>query len=409
MKKSKDIITCALDIGSDSIKAALGRYDGAKNYFTITTIEFISPTGAVAGAVSDMSVCSRSISKIISKIESKAKAKIDYLFLVISNSQIEASPAKGVCLLEKERRVTRKEAERAVRSSVEFYLPLNRKDIEVIVKEYIVDGQRGILDPVGMFGKKIEARTVILHAPVGIITNMMIAVEEAGYTAADVIASASAQAEYLLTLEEKETGSLIIDGGDKSTNFVYVKSKFINEVVGSPTGLSEVAAGISAGFGIPYEYARQMSEGYFNLTHTESNPGTNMLLRKGENSFENVLQKDFCLKGKESLGELFAAVEKHAGKQGKAFSSVLCGGAALIEGLPEKLEEYSPNLKVGRISPDKIKLCDPSFNNPLFLNSITGCAYGFKILNQKRLEYLTRRRFLGRLFLKIKDLVEEYF
>lgn len=410
MMKNKDVVICGLDLGSSRIKAVLGRHIKEKDAFEILAAESIYPTGIKSGVVSDMDVCAEAVGKILEKIESKTKTRFEHLFLTVSGSMINFDSAKGVCLLEKEKRISKTETEQAARSSVEFHLPLDRKLIQVIVKEYVIDGQGGILNPVGMLGRKIEARTVIFHSPLSIISNMIIAVEETGYTVTDIIASPQAQAECLLTVQEKESESVILEVGDQTTNFSCFKNNFLREAKSFDIGAGEIAKDLSGFYQIPYEYARQLSQRHFDLTQKKEEDSTEGILLKKENEeYQSISKRDFYLKGSEGANRLFAVIEKYLKEQGSGSNVVLCGGAVLIDGFSEKLEEYAGKVKIGRVVSEKIKFAEPAFNNPLFLNAVCGCVYGFKLSNEKLLARLKDHNFFGRLYLRIKDLLEDYF
>lgn len=409
MNKNKDMISCALDIGSSRIKAGMVRYCKQKNSFEILAVKSISPSGVRSGIVSDMTTCTQAIAVVLEKIELKARAKFDYLFLTVANSQINLERARGVCLLKREGRITHKEVERAIQSSVEFYLPLDRKLVQIIIAEFIVDGQNGILNPIGIFGKKLEVQTILLHSPVQVISNLVTAVEEAGYTIDDLIVCPQAQAEFFLTAQEKEDGVILLDIGDQTINFSYFKDKFISEIRNFDAGIAEINKGISSLFKIPYEYARELNERYFSLASNTDKSNEPILLEKKNGEYESVLKRDFCARGIEASGKLFTIIEKYLKRHSAGDSVVLSGGAALMDGFLEKLEDYNLNLKPGTPLSGKIKARDPSFNSPLFSNSICACAYGLKLLMEKRLNRLKDRHFLGSFFLQIRDLLEEYF
>jgi cell division protein FtsA len=409
MNKNKEIVSCALDIGSSQIKAAVGRYNKNESIFEILATESASPSGAKGGVVADITTCSQAIAKVLEGVESKTGLTFHRLFLAISNSQINLEFAKGACLLEKEKRITNREVERAINSSIELYLPLKRKLIQVIAKEYIVDGQRGILNPIGMFGRKLEVQTILLHSPSQVISNLIMAIEEAGYTVNELIALPQAQAEFLLNSHEKETQAILLDIGEQTVNFSYFKDKFISEVRNFAVGVGEITKEISSIFNIPYNQARALLESHLSLSSRVERSNEKILLKRENGEFESILKRDFCLKGGEASKEIFAIIEKCLKKHAKVVNVILLGGATLIDGFLEKLEEHNFNLRMGSLSSERIKFSRTSFDDPLFLNSICACAYGFKLLNERRLTRLKDRPILSRLFLQIKDLIEEYF
>jgi len=400
---------CALDVGSRQIKASLGRYNRHKKLFEVLAVKRVLHTGIRSGVVVDMAACTQAIAEALKEIEIEAGVKFDCLFLTIAGSQVSIERAKGVCRLKKEKRITSREIEHAIQSSVEFYMPLDRKLIQLVVTEFIVDGQRGVRNPVGMFGKKLEAQTILLHSPLRIISNLVAAVEEAGYTTNELVFCSQAQAEFLLTAREKEDGAGLLDVGERAVNFSYFKGKFISEIRHFDAGIGDINKSVSSFFKIPYEYACRLNERYFSLAF-DSNKGSEAILLDRENEkYESILKKDFCEKGAEASAELFAVIGKCLRRRGAEDNVVLLGGGSLVDGFLEKLEDCNSNLRLARPVSEEIKFLDPSFDNPLFLNSICACAYGLKLLNLKRQRYLDGRRLLGRFFLQIKDLLEEYF
>lgn len=407
--RNKEAVICGLDLGSSQIKAAVGRHIKENNSFEILAVETISPTGIKGGVVSDMSICTQAVAKVLERIELKTKTHFGHLFLTVPASLVKADFAKGVYLLDKEKRLNQEDVQKAVRSSVEFHLPLDRKFIQTAVKEYVVDGQGGILDPIGMFGRKIEVRTIIFHSPFPVISNMLTIVEEAGYTVNDLVVSPQALAEYILTPQEKETESIILEIGDETTNFGHFKDKFLRGIKSFDIGAGEIAKDLSGFFRIPYEYARELTHQHFDLTNIEEENSEDILLKKENEQYESVSKKDFYVKGAAGANRLFAAIEKYLKEENRSIPVVVCGGAVLIDGFSEKLEEHTGKIKIGRIISDKVKFVEPSLNNPLFLNAVCGCVYGFELWSEKHFASIKERNFFSRLCLKIRDSLEDYF
>lgn len=409
MMTEKDLVVCALDIGSSRVKAVLAKFDEKENRLKILSADSVFPSAAKRGVVSDMSLCTQAVAGAVESVELKGKEKVDYLFLTIPNSQIDFGTAKGVCLLEKEKPITQKEVEQAIKSSAEFYLPLERKTIRIIVKEYIIDGQEGILNPVGMLGKKLEVKTVILYSKAQVVSNLITAVEEAGFTVNELIASPLAQAQLLLTQEERETGAILFDIGEQTINFSYFKDNSIADIKSLKAGIGESIKNISYSLRIPYEYASELSQRYFTLLPFGSDSNEKILVKRENGDYESVLRKDFCLYGIEALREVFGFIEDCLKRYPKALSVVLCGGGVLVDGFSEKLENYDMDIRIGSPIYGNMDFSMVSFKNPLFLNCICACVYGCNLLREKRLARFKGRNFLSRSCFKIKSLIEEYF
>lgn len=407
--KNRDKLSCALDIGSSRIKAALGRYGTKDNLFEILAVESVPSAGVKNDIVCDMAACTQAVSAVLENIEVKAKQKSDHLFLAVSNSILNLDFARGVCLLEKERRITVKDIQRAINSSVEFCLPLDRKLVEVVVGEYVIDGQKGILNPLGMFGRKIEAHTILLHSSLRILSNLIGAVEEAGYTVNELVACCRAQAEFILSPREKETGVVFFEIGDQKSSLAFYKNKSISEIKSFDAGVNDITRGISSFFKLSHEYARTLNERHFSLADSETSADEKFLLNRGCEEYENVFKKDFCFKGLESSQKLFAVIADVLNSDYKNVSVVFGGGIVLVDGFVEKMQQYNINSRIAKLISDNMRFYDVSSGSPLFLNSICACAYGFELLKRKQFRHLRDTRFLGRFFLQVKDLIEEYF
>jgi len=409
MSKDREAVACALDVGSSQIRAALGSFNKRDKIFEILSLETISPSRIKKGIVADMATCSQAIARVLKSVQAKAELNFDYLFLSLPSFQVAVEFAKGAYLAEKEKRIEKKDINHAVRSSVEFYLPLDRKLIETIVTEFSVDDQESILNPLGMFGKRVGVKTILLHSQVQLISNLITAVEESGYTIKEFIVPQLALADFTLSPHEKDTGTVLLDIGEMTTNISFFRNKFISEIKNFDKGIGGVARRTSSFFNIPYDYARQLSERYFSLSLGEEFSHQELLLERENEENKSILRKDFCLEGSQALKALFDDLERGLNKYPKNTNLVFLGGAALIEGFYEKLESLNFNVRIASPLPEKIKLSQTSFNNPIFLNCICACAYGFKMLNERRLNRLKNRLFLSRLIWQIKDLLEEYF
>ena len=218
MPKSELIV--GLDVGTTKICAVVGQLTEAGD-MEIVGIGTSPSTGLRKGVVVNIEQTVRSIKKALEEAEMMAGCEIRSVYAGIAGSHIKGFNSHGVIAV-KGGEVSSRDVERALDAAKAVAIPLDREVIHILPQEYIVDDQRGIIDPLGMSGVRLEVKVHIVTGAVTSAQNIVRSCHKSGLDVSDIVLEALASAKAVLTDEEREIGVALIDlGGGTSDIAVF--------------------------------------------------------------------------------------------------------------------------------------------------------------------------------------------
>jgi cell division protein FtsA len=250
-------------------------------------------------------------------------------------------------------------------------LPANREIIQVFAKNYRVDGQDSIKDPVGMHGVRLEVDTHIVTAATPNVRSLDIALEKAEVTPTHRTVSSLAAAEAVLSREQKEAGTLLIDIGAGTTNLAVIEDGEVQYVGVIPVGSINLTNDLAIGLKTDLDIAERVK-----IEHATLSPSKVKRVRvtahKKHHEFE---YDDITMITEARMEELFELIEKELKRIQKAGrlpgGVVLVGGGAKIPGVAEfASEKLQLAARLGKLQPlggiiDTVK--DPTYTTAVGL------------------------------------------
>ena len=211
---SEEIIV-GLDIGTTKICAVVGviRPDGVE----IIGMGSHPSEGLRKGVVINIENTVNSIKEAVEEAETMAGCEITAVYSGIAGGHVKGFNSQGVIAL-KEKEVTKKDLDRVIEAATAVAIPMDREVIHTIVQEFIVDEQGGIMDPLGMSGVRLEAKVHMVTGAVTSAQNIIKCANRAGLDVCDIILQPLASSEAVLTKEECNLGSALIDFGGGTTD-----------------------------------------------------------------------------------------------------------------------------------------------------------------------------------------------
>jgi cell division protein FtsA len=179
--------------------------------------------GIKKGVVADVDEAAGAVRAAVREAAAASGGKIGKAVVGISGSHISGIPAAGVIGLQG-RMISRADRMRAIDSAKTMYIPLEREILHVIPTEFILDGQKGIADPVGMSGMRLESKVYVITAHAGSVENLARCCAKAGLGAVDLVVGPVASALGALTSEETRRGALLIDIGGGTTEIALFRN-----------------------------------------------------------------------------------------------------------------------------------------------------------------------------------------
>lgn len=344
---NQNIIT-SLDIGTGSIKGIIAVKKQNFSNFEILAQSRKNSLGIRKGAVIDADEVSKNISFVINELERQSARKIEEVFINLNGSHIFCLPSRGSVVVSRaDQRISQEDIDRVIESAQAFSLPKNKEILEIFVREYIVDNERKIKQPLDMQGVRLEAEVLAVCAFSPYIKNLTDAVLESGVQIADIIISPLASSSAMLTPEQKELGVVLIDIGAGTTSMaVYNEGDLIYTTV-IPVGSSLITEDIAVGFQTEMDIAEKLKKEFGTCVLTNLSRGKKDKITLKEYPDMSFSRKMLVKIINARVCEIFAIIHKELKKNCSQF--LLPGGVVLTGGgakIPKIVEIVKKELKL---------------------------------------------------------------
>lgn len=244
----RERIVASLDIGSAKIRTVVAVVDGDQEKLIPNVIGVgISPShGMRKGHVIDVEELIHNIISSLEDAERMAGVPINHVFVGLSGSHIESFDSRGVIAISGSE-ITVEDVGRVLEAAQAVSIPANRRILHIEPKSYAVDEQRGIKNPVGMTGIRLEVEAHIVTGHVQHVKNIEKCVDQAGVDIDDIVPATIAAPESVLTKRQKELGVVLIDIGAGCCSVAVFEEGTILYSVSLPIGGESVTNDIAIG------------------------------------------------------------------------------------------------------------------------------------------------------------------
>lgn len=256
-------LICGLDIGTTKTCAVIGEIvgDPRRPGLTILGVGQARTGGLRGDRVTNIEEMTESVRKCIQEAELMAGASVDRVYAGIGGDHIRATNSMGVVAVPEED-VTLDDVKRCHIVARAVALPPDREMLHAIPQEYLVDHQRGIKDPLGMAGVRLEAEVFLVTAAITASANIRKAVNRAGYRVQELVLEPLAGARAVLTEDEKEVGVAMVEIGASTTDVAAYYEGKVQHVAILPFGGNTLTQDLVRGLSVPYAEAQKAKEHY---------------------------------------------------------------------------------------------------------------------------------------------------
>jgi cell division protein FtsA len=245
---AKERVVSSIDIGSSKIRTIVAVVDTSEGGQIPSVIGVgLSPSlGMRKGHVIDIEETIHNIISSLEDAERMAGVPINHVFVGMSGSHIEAFDSRGVIAISGSE-ITIEDISRVLEAAQAVSIPSNRRILHIEPKTYAVDEQRGIKNPVGMTGIRLEVEAHIVTGQIQHVKNLEKCIDQAGIDIDSFVPSTIAIAEAVLSKRQKELGVVTIDIGAGSTSVAVFEEGTILHSVCLPIGGENVTNDIAIG------------------------------------------------------------------------------------------------------------------------------------------------------------------
>ena len=261
MFKSQSILV-GLEIGTSKVCAVVGELNEA-GALNIIGVGQAKSRGVRKGEIVDSTVASEDIRNAIVEAEQMANVEIRSVFLGVTGGHMGGFNNRGFHpVASHDREITQDDVQDVIKNAKAINLPAEHHVVHVIRQHFLVDGQDGIVNPVGMFGARVEVDVHVLHGHYNRLQNPIRAVKSLQIEVEGVVFSGLASALSLLSSHEKELGSLVIDIGGGTTEYVVYSGGIIKHAGVLAVGGDHVSNDLAYGIKVPLGRSEQLKIEY---------------------------------------------------------------------------------------------------------------------------------------------------
>lgn len=253
---SEGRIVVAVDIGTAKIVTLISKVDESVNVLGVSEVP---AAGIRKGQIVNIEEAVNSINSSLEAAERMAGYSASHIIASIGGSHIESQNSRGVvAVAQPEGEIRETDLSRVIDAAKAVSLPSSREILHVLPRSYIVDGQEGIKDPIGMTGVRLEVDTHIISANSTSVRNLEKAFSEVGVDVDSIVSSGYASSLAVLSDTEKELGVVLVDIGAGTTDIcVYVEGSVAYSSV-LPIGARHITNDLAIGLRISLESAEKI-------------------------------------------------------------------------------------------------------------------------------------------------------
>lgn len=257
---AKSTLIAGLDIGTTKICAVIGEVTetGQVDVIGVGTSQ---STGIRRGVVVNIEQTVQAIRQAVDAAEMIAGREINAVYAGIAGSHI-ASDNSNFMIHVKGGTVSEREVERVLDGARALKIPADRRIIHTLPQEYIVDDQRGIMNPVGMSGLRLEAKVHIVTGAVSSAENIVRSCQRSSLEVSDLVLESLASSKAVLTPEEREIGVALVDIGGGTTDIAIFANDSIKFTGGLNLGGQNLSNDIAVGLCTPMASAEKLKTKY---------------------------------------------------------------------------------------------------------------------------------------------------
>lgn len=416
-------IIAGIELGSSKVSTVIAQVQEELSTYektvNIVGVSSVLSKGVRKGVIVDIEEAVEATISSVESAERMAGYNLDSAYVAVSGAHIASQNSHGVVAVSNpSAEVSVEDVDRVVEAASAVSLPSSREVIHVLPREYIVDGEEGVKDPVGMSGVRLEVDTHLITVSSATVKNLKKAVNEVGIQISELVFSGLAASHAVLTQTEKELGCVLVDiGGGTTSVAAYLDGGIAYSGV-IPVGAKNVTNDLAIGLRVSLEAAEKIKIALSgdNSNKKDQKVSDEMNLEGLGMSETKRVSKKTLVEGiiRPRLNEIFTMVKIELDKAGIAnripSGAVICGGGALTVGILDSAKRtLTLPVRVG--VPQGVSGLIDDIVNPAFATSVGLVLYGAKSEPVEEVRGLGKRfkipksALLGKIISTIRDLL----
>lgn len=334
----KDLLV-GIDVGSSKVRTVIAQIISEEEKPRIIGVGVSDSEGLRKGVISDLEEAAGSIHDSVEKAEMNAGVKIDKAVINIGGSHVTSQNSKGVVAVGRaDGEVTEDDVQRVINAAQAISIPANKEILHIVPKDYSLDEQYNIKDPVGMNGVRLEVDALIIEGSTPFIKNLIKSAEQAEVEVSELVLSPLAAAKAVLTKRQKELGAVLIDIGAGTTSLAVFEENDLLYTSVLPIGGGHITNDVAIGLRTSIDVAEKVKLEYGNALSGEISKKEDINLSEIDSNEEGIVSRyHVCEIIEARLEEIFMMINKELKKIGREkllpAGAVLTGGTAKLPGI----------------------------------------------------------------------------
>lgn len=391
-----------LDIGTTKICVVVGRV-GERGIEIIGSGK-VPCAGLKKGVIVDMDATVKAIKDVLLETESSCGVLVHSAYVGLATGQVKCLEGRGATgVMGKE--ITNADIKRAVDSASNTHIPVDREILHLVPSDYAVDGHDSVLQPVGMSGRRIEAKVNIITAPMSMVDNIVSCCERADLDVKSIVVEPIASARAVLRPDEMHQGSAIVDIGGGTTDIAIYRNGRLRHASVIPVGGNHFTNDLAVGLRISMAEAERIKIAHGTACIEgieESRVEVQTLKGDGKIVMRSLIAGILGARATELFGLVKAELKNEL-----IYGVTLTGGTSLLRSISSVAEDvtgYATKLGIPgvEVSAGDRRGRDMRsagvVRNPIYSTAVGLCLYGYDALPKRTVQEDLIEKFLGKIW-----------
>ncbi len=340
---AKPDILIGVEVGTSKVCAVVGE-TGREGSLRILGVGLAPSRGVRKGEIVDLAIASECVHDALADAEANSDAEIGSVSVAVTGSHIRSFNSRGIIHIPTERfEIDDEDVQEVAVKAREVNIPAENAFLHSIIQHYYVDGQEGVLNPLGMVGRKLEADFHIIHGVKTRLQNTLRCIRENGVQLDEVVVNSLASAQAVLDQHQKDLGCVVLDIGGGVTDFIVYSDGAVRQSGVLAVGGDHISNDISLGLRIPLTRAEKLKVDEGSAVLGEATPGEMIVLKNdagfsGKEVEREMLNTIIHARVREIFELVKKQIEEETPLHLLGAGVVLTGGCSLIRGIKDIAE-----------------------------------------------------------------------
>lgn len=373
-------ILVGVEVGTSKVCAVVGE-TGREGTLRILGVGSAPSRGVRKGEIVDIAIATECVHDALADAETNSDAEIGSVSVAVTGSHIRSFNSRGAILIPSERfEIDEEDVSEVAVKAREVNIPTENAFLHSIIQHYYVDGQDGVLNPIGMVGRRLEADYHIIHGVKTRLQNTLRCIRENGVQLDEVVVNSLASAQAVLDQHQKDLGAVAIDMGGGVTDYIVYENGAVRHSGVLAVGGDHISNDISLGLRIPLTRAEKLKVEEGSTVLGQGTPGEMIVLKNdagfsGKEVEREMLNTIIHARVREMFELIRKGIESEIPLHLLGAGVVLTGGCSLIKGVKDVAESvFDLPVSLAReagVSGPKSVLNNPQYSTAIGLIKFT--------------------------------------